>query len=70
MVSIIMFHLLNNRFTFLELDNNEKNMCWRIQFSAIAHLQNPPFTTSQKMCPIPNIPLIGENIIFFSKKTF
>ena len=30
-------------------------------------LISPPV---RKMCPIPNLPLIGENIIIFSNKTF
>ena len=40
----MMFWLLNNKFTFQELENDEKNM-W---FSAIAHLQKAPITASSE----------------------
>ena len=46
----MMFWLLNKRFTFKELENNEKNMCLRILFSAIAHLLKAPIIFSSKKC--------------------
>ena len=30
------------------------------------HLQKAPITAGSEMCPIPNLPLIGENMIIFS----
>ena len=51
------------------IDNNEKNKCLHIHFSAIAHLQKASITANLENVPIPNLPLLGENIIF-SNKTF
>ena len=45
-------------------------MCCWICFSAIIHLQKAPITASLEMCLIYNLPLMGENIIIYSKKTF
>ena len=58
-----MFQLLN----ILGVKNAEKK---NINVSAIAHLQKAPITASRKMCPIPNLLLIGENIIIYSSKAF
>ena len=43
--------LLNNRCTFSELKNDENNICWRIRFSAIAHIQKAPITASLENVP-------------------
>ena len=61
----MIFRLLN-----LELENDEKIYVDGFVFSAIAiyrgHISPPVW----RMCPIPNFPLIRENIIIFSNKTF
>ena len=62
-----MFLLLNSRFTFYELENDEKNICWRARFTAIAHLQNAPITASSEMCPIPNFLLLAEKFCHLFK---
>ena len=49
MGSIMMFRLLSDKFTFMELENAEKNI-W-IRFSAIAHLQKAPITASSEIVP-------------------
>ena len=47
-----------------------KNLRKRIRFSAIVHLQKAPITTSSDSVPDSENPLIGENIIIYSNKTF
>ena len=47
-----MFRLLNNRNTFKEVENGENNICWRILFSVIAHLQKAPITADSENIPI------------------
>lgn len=48
----------------------QKNMCSLIRFAATVHLQKPRITnSSEKMCTIHNLPLIGKNRIY-SNKTF
>ena len=39
-------------------------------FSCYAGLQKAPITVSWKMCPIPEIQFIGENITIFWNETF
>ena len=58
-------HLLNDRSTFLELKNDEKNISSHIPFSAIAHLQNEPFTASSENVCFSMFRSMGENIIIF-----
>ena len=67
----MMFRVFNNRFTFQELENDEKNIYsfdWFVFMPSHIYKRHisPPV---RKMCPIPNIPLIGENIIIFSNNT-
>ena len=74
------FRLLNNRFSFRELnihclpclyeifsvDKSKLNTDEKnICFSAIVHLQKAPSSASSE-----NAPLKGENIIIYSNKTF
>ena len=62
--------LLNtgNRFTFKELNNDEKKYVDVFVFLLFhiyrRHLSLPVW----KRCPIPDVPLIGENIIIFFKQ--
>ena len=63
--------LWNDRYIDLHfegLKNDEKNICWRIRFSAIAHLQKATITASLEICPILDVPLMGDNMIIFVKK--
>ena len=69
MGSIMKIPLLNDRFTFKELKNYEKNICCIEAFVFLLlhiyrrHLSLPV----RKMCPIPDVPLMGKNIIIFFK---
>ena len=65
-----MFQLLNNRFMFLELENDEKIYVDEFVFLQLCIYRRHISLPGLKMCLIPNIPLIGENIIIFSNKTF
>ena len=48
----VTFQLLNNRFTFKELENDVKNILWRIRFFwCIVHLQKAPITASSENMP-------------------
>ena len=48
----------------------KKTPCWQIRFSVVVHLQTTLITASSENVPIPNLPLIGENISIYSNKTF
>ena len=48
---IMVCRLFDNRFTFKELKNDEKNICQWICFSAIAHIQKAPISASLKNVP-------------------
>ena len=68
--SIMMFRLFNDRFTFYELENAEKKYMFRDSFFLPLHIYRRHLSPSvQKMCPIPNLPLIGETITIFSNRT-
>ena len=59
--------LLNNRFTFKDLNLTIKeNIFFLLMHINRRHLSPPVW----KMCLIPDLPLMGENIIIFSNKTF
>ena len=51
--------LLNDRFTFEELNNDEKIICRRIRFSAIAHFRGHLSPQVRKICPIIDVPFMG-----------
>ena len=57
--------LLNYRFTFKELKIDEKNVCKRIRFSAIAILQKAPFTASSENVPNSGCSAHGRNYYYF-----
>ena len=61
--------LLNDRFTFKELKNDEKKYMLTYSFSSIAHYYrrhlSPPV---RKMCQILDVPLMAENFIIFVKR--
>ena len=59
--------LFYNRFTFKELTNYEKNICRRIPFSDIAHLQKAPIIANSENVPDSHFSLMGKNIIIFVK---
>ena len=46
-----MFRLFNNRFTFYELENDEKIICWLISYDSIAHLQKAPINAGSENVP-------------------
>ena len=58
--------VIYDRFTFLELKNDEKN--YMLTYSIFCY--STPIAISLEMCPIPDIPLMGENIIIFSNQMF
>ena len=65
MGSIIMFRLLNDGFIFLkELENDKKIYVDGFVFlPSHIYRRNLYFPSVRKMCPIPNLPIIGENIL-------
>ena len=67
MGSVMKIQLLNERFTFLELKNDEKVYVDVFVFLLLhiyrRHL-SPPVG---KICPFLDVPLMGENIIIFVK---
>ena len=68
MGSIMKIQLLNDRFTFKELKNDEKIYVEAFVFLLLhvyrGHL-SPPVRI---LCHVLDVPLMGENIIFFVKK--
>ena len=72
MGSIRMFQLLNDIFTFKGVKKycNEKKYVDRFIFLPLHIYKKHMSPPDWKMCPIPNLPLIGKNIIIFPNKTF
>ena len=61
--------LLNDRFTFLELKNDERKYVDVFVF-LLLHIYNRHLSPSVRyMCPILDVPLMGEHIIIIVKKT-
>ena len=65
MGSIMMIQLLNNRFTFKELKNNDKIFVDVFVFLLLHMYRRHQSPSVREMCPIPDVPLMGENIIIF-----
>ena len=62
----LMFWLLNNKFKFQELENDEK----KCVFLPLHIYRRHPSLPVWKMWPISNLQLIGKNIIIFLKQNF